>query len=103
MKHASSPAVILVLKIMITVCMTLILTGLAVHIFSFNNKYPDQTTDNQILMIGLAFLLLMPVAVLFILGYGYFKAGNYKMTAWTGAILFFIAFGTYILFLIKML
>jgi hypothetical protein len=88
---------------MIIVCMTLILTGLAVHVFTYHNETPDQTTVNQILLIALACLLLMPVAVLIILGYGYSKAGNFKMTAWIGALLFFIAFGTYILFLIKML
>jgi hypothetical protein len=103
MKQGSSAAIIFTLKIMIMVCMMLILTGLIIHVFSFQFEYLHQSFVNPILQIAMVCLLLMPVAVLIILGYGYFKADDYKMIVWIGAILFFISFGTYILFLIKML
>ncbi len=102
MKHTASRGMIFSLRILLSLSILLILTGLFLYAF-FPGSGDVQFLVPEIMTAALACLLMTPVAMLSVLGYGYFRTGDYKMTAWIVLILFFIISGTYILFLIKKL
>lgn len=87
---------IITLKIMIAVCITMVGAGFTARCIDINAM-----SHIYLLTAAIGILILIPVVMLFLIGWEYYRKKNYLMTAWVASICFIIAVGTTILFLIK--
>ena len=101
MKHPNMRYMIFGLKVLIGVCVGLILAGLTIYMLNKNVQEKTFFTSDELLKLALMFLLLMPVYILSVMAFGYFRIRNYSMGIWTLGILYFTFAGTYILFLLN--
>lgn len=96
MNTVTPKSLIMMLKIMIIICITLIVGGLMVRMME-----SESILSVLLLTSAIGVLLSIPVMMLILSGWEYFRKKNYPMAAWAASVIFIIAAGTSILFLLK--